>query len=128
MKCLVSASPEQPRAGASPRRAEPCATRRLRFRMRGAAILAGVLLTLVLTGLAGAAHLKHHLDDPHCGADPLRHECVTCSGLHASALTASSQQAEASVLVLLGVTTLPEQSVVPRAPRGDAAPRAPPIA
>ena len=99
-----------------------------RRRTRGLASLAWVVLTLLLSGLAGAAHLKHHIDDPHCGAEPLRHECVTCSGLHAGALTSSAQQAEASASVLLALTPLLEQAVVSHVPRGDAAPRAPPVA
>ena len=86
------------------------------------------LLTLLLTGLGTAAHYKHHLDDPHCGADPLRHECIMCSSLHGGTLAASAPAAEVWAPLERWVAPELEQSLVAHTPRGEATPRAPPIA
>jgi hypothetical protein len=90
------------------------------------ALRATMLLAALLLG--ATFHFLHHLQDPDCGSglDRTGHVCVACAGLHASTL-------------VTGETHAPEPCVesftqdVPRsfanavlAPRGQAAPRAPP--
>ena len=90
------------------------------------ALRATLLLAALLLG--ATFHFLHHLQDPDCGSglDRTSHVCIACAGLHASTL-------------VTGETHAPEPSVEPftqaaprsfanavLAPRGQAAPRAPP--
>lgn len=85
-----------------------------------------MLLAALLLG--ATFHFLHHLQDPDCGSGLERtsHVCVACAGLHGSTL-------------VTGETHAPEPGVEPftqdaprsyanavLAPRGKAAPRAPP--
>ena len=85
--------------------------------------------TLLVALLLGATfHFLHHLQDPDCGSglDRTNHVCVACSGLHGSTLVAAETHAPAP-------SVEPFTQEAPRlfasailAPRGQAAPRAPP--
>jgi hypothetical protein len=90
--------------------------------------LAATLLVAVLA-LGGAAHLAHHLADPHCddGPGPRSHPCVSCSALHGAALVAESVAAAppAAAGASLHRSAPDAAPVVSR--RGGAPPRAPPL-
>jgi hypothetical protein len=90
------------------------------------ALRATLLLAALLLG--ATFHFLHHLQDPACGSGSERtgHVCVACSGLHGSTLVAGETQAPEP-----GVEPFTQDA--PRtfanavlAPRGQAAPRAPP--
>jgi hypothetical protein len=54
---------------------------------RRRAMMIHAIFALFVFAAGAAAHLKHHLDDPHCdGGNTTTHSCV-CSGLHGGALT-----------------------------------------
>lgn len=91
-------------------------------------------LVLIATLVLGsAAHLLHHMQDPHCGESrgPARggeHFCGACSNLHGGTLAADEAPELAPALVAwtgFGVPATPEHFAVPAT---GGVPRAPPAA
>ena len=90
------------------------------------ALRATMLLAALLLG--ATFHFLHHLQDPDCGSglDRTNHVCVACSGLHGSTLVTGETHAPAPSVESFTQDAPRSFANAILAPRGQAAPRAPP--
>ena len=92
--------------------------------------LIATVFALAVLALSGALHLKHHLDDPHCGSNPIAdsHPCVSCSGLHSSAVVGNTEVPAAQIPIQPLDIPAAEAARPERLLRGVCSSRAPPTA
>jgi hypothetical protein len=104
-------------------------TRRRRIGAR-TRLLLSACFALTMLAVGGAAHLRHHLDDPTCdsGPGPESHACASCSGLHGGAMAAEALAVTPSEAVWSPVAPAAVCAPDVRSAGTDAAPRAPPLA
>jgi len=95
--------------------------RRIALALRATLLLAALLL-------GATFHFLHHLQDPDCGSgrDGTNHVCVACAGLHSSTLVAAGTHAPAPSVERFTLEAPRRVAAAVLAPRGQAAPRAPP--
>jgi hypothetical protein len=95
--------------------------RRVALSLRATLLLAALLL-------GATFHFLHHLQDPDCGSgrDGTNHVCVACAGLHSSTLVAAGTHAPAPNVERFTQEAPRRIAAAVLAPRGLAAPRAPP--
>jgi hypothetical protein len=105
----------------------PWHPRRLAARAR---LVFTACFALTMLAVGGAAHVRHHLEDPACdsGPAPESHACASCSNLHGGAMAAETPAVVPSPIVwspgpVAAVVTPPIRAAV-----ADPAPRAPPLA
>lgn len=104
---------------------------RLRFRdarRERAPFAAFATCALLLLALGGAAHLEHHIADPHCdrGPAPESHACG-CSSLHGGAIHADAPGLAAATTGFAAPSLTPHARIALDSPRRACAPRAPPL-
>lgn len=95
-----------------------------------ARLLFGACFALALLAIGGAAHLRHHLEDPTCdaGPGPESHACASCTGLHGGALADAALADLPARIVWQPVAPAAAPAHRARDIACDAAPRAPPLA
>ena len=98
--------------------------------LRRGRLVVATTVSLVVLALSGVLHLKHHLDDPHCGSSPIAdsHPCVSCAGLHGSAVVENTEVPTARIPVRPLDAHAAEAARPERLLRGVCSSRAPPSA
>ncbi|MBI5170350.1 MAG: hypothetical protein HZA61_12750 [Candidatus Eisenbacteria bacterium] len=92
----------------------------------------GAILLVATLVLGAAAHVWHHVADPHCGESAGsghgEHYCGACTNLPGGTLAAGDAPAPAPALVAWAGFAAPVAHAPAAAPRTSGAPRAPPAA